>query len=147
MLFTEHSLFASGHGEANAETNTKASKEEKPKKRYNVIKLDPITVPVLQGGEVKSYYSFILDIGIKDESKYEHANSNAPRIIDSIVTQLYIVFNLIWRKEIGDDLTMIEERLIKAVNSVLGGDIIKNIYLNSAKKAKDETINDIRKRG
>ena len=70
------------------EEKPKAKKEEKPKKRYNVIKLDPITVPVLQGGEVKSYYSFILDI-IYIRKNIHSYNEN--RDINSIDTLFNIV--------------------------------------------------------
>jgi hypothetical protein len=93
------------------------------------IKLPTFLVPVIQNRKIKAAYSISLMLELSDKEYRQDVSLLNPRIIDSILIDLYGLFGVIWDPYIHINLEELKARLLKIVHKVSGPHRIKSVLI------------------
>ncbi len=116
--------------EDGAHKEVKKEKKEVDRSKFAFVELDALILPIIDDNGVTQTVSLIVAIEVADEHAAATVESQAPRLKDAFIQDMYGVLNDKAALKGGViQVNMLKERLNKASARVLGDDIVQDVLL------------------
>lgn len=99
-----------------------------------VIRLDPIVLPVVREDQVTLHVTTTVVIELQKAWRGEVLRKFSEPLRDTLLSALYGVYSVRYVQERGYDIPIVRERLVLAVEQVLGEGTVKTIRLQDISK-------------
>jgi hypothetical protein len=99
-----------------------------------VIKLDPIILPVIREGQVTLHVTVVVVIELTEAVPLQQLRVFSHPLRDSMLSELHGMYASRYVQERGYNLPVVKERLSKAAERVLGAGSVKAVLLKDINK-------------
>ncbi|GAB4187315.1 MAG: hypothetical protein OHK0024_27810 [Thalassobaculales bacterium] len=97
----------------------------------DIIDLDPINLPVFEGGTVRRFYVIQISLETyRDNGGSDSVRAQVPRIVDGFIKYLTALQERNLRPGFGN-LDFMRERLVKVATEIVGPDKVKNVLFQN----------------
>ncbi len=87
------------------------------------VELRPISVPIMQEGQVTELLTLVISLEVAGESGLESVASRRPHLRDAMLSELHGLYAFRFVREGGDSMELIKKRLLKRGRQVMGDDL------------------------
>jgi len=95
------------------------------------VDLEPMVLPILREGRVVKHLTIILSVELTKPTEKEKIAELAPRLRDSIFSELHGVYSFRHVQDAGYDVPVVKGRLVRAGERVIGSGGVKAVLVKA----------------
>lgn len=109
--------------------------EKKETAGSNFVELDPLILPIVDGGQVKQTVSLIISLEVANGSAADHVRALKPRLADAFIAEIYGILNDNDAPKKGLlDINALKARLLPIAKEIVGEDKVNAILLQTVQQ-------------